>query len=288
MTGSMIYILLKRADSTLQVRIGPGQSIRERESPKPIRESRWIELDSKNREKNRAENKWWQIQGENRYSPTNIRKSTLKVSVKLLVETATKTRWENSNEMRTARREIDRCKRGKFFRRKENEEEERGGRARNRTVPSRLEQRAREARGIEGGGGSTAEGVASAASEGRGWAVTSRKMQQGAAMQGDEANWAELGQWVFGSHLRFAQLTSAPAVAFQFSAFSRKFGAVLARHDPITHARSARSIGVDQVPSDLRSDPRTARITEPSVVVEKRDVCSQHGAQDKFHEASQT
>ena len=84
----------------------------------------------------------------------------------------------------------------------------------------------------------TAEGVASAASEGRGWAVTSRKMQQGAAMQGDEANWAELGQWVFGSHLRFAQLTSVPAVAFQFSAFSRKFCAVLARYSRRNEPRS--------------------------------------------------
>lgn len=60
------------------------------------------------------------------------------------------------------------------------------------------------ARGMEGGDGSAAEGVASAATEGRGWAMTSRKMQQGAAMQGDEANWVELGQWVSGSHLRFA------------------------------------------------------------------------------------
>lgn len=57
---------------------------------------------------------------------------------------------------------------------------------------------------MEGGDGSAAEGVASAATEGRGWAMTSRKMQQGAAMQGDEANWVELGQWVSGSHLRFA------------------------------------------------------------------------------------
>lgn len=40
--------------------------------------------------------------------------------------------------------------------------------------------------------------------------MTSRKMQQGAAMQGDEANWAELGQWVSGSHLRFAQLPRYP------------------------------------------------------------------------------
>lgn len=57
---------------------------------------------------------------------------------------------------------------------------------------------------MEGGDGSAAEGVASAATEGRGWAMTSRKMQQGAAMQEDEANWVELGQWVSGSHLRFA------------------------------------------------------------------------------------
>lgn len=99
---------------------------------------------------------------------------------------------------------------GRFPRRGVGQEAGRGA------EPSEAEStRAESERDRGRGGGGGAEGVASAG--GRGWAMTSRKMQQGAAMQGDEANWAELGQWVSGSHLRFDERLSTPRSALAIS-----------------------------------------------------------------------